>query len=348
MVRALRVHARGALRQDAVPAPRAAPNEAVVRVLYGGICGSDVHYWRDGAVGAYVLRAPMVLGHEIVGTVAVAAADGSGPEVGASVAVHPAVTCGTCRWCTSGRPNLCPDYRYLGSAAQWPHTDGGFTDELAVATPRLARIPSGVELRRASLAEPAAVAWHAANRAKAVGAAFPGSRVLIVGAGPIGLLMTAVVLHLGAHSTVVTDLYDGPLSLATRLGAQQVMKAPALSVSQDLRLDVDMAFECSGSAAGLAIAMENTRRAGTVVAIGQLPKGDLPVPASALVSKEMTVTGSLRVDDDLRQAVDFLSGCAAPVGSIVSHVYPLDDAAQAFEVAADAARSSKVLLDFSL
>lgn len=294
-----------------------------------------------------MVKQPMVLGHEIVGTVAVAAADGSGPEIGANVAVHPAVTCGVCRYCAGGRPNLCPECRYLGSAAQWPHTDGGFTDELAVPAARLVRIPASVELRRAALVEPTAVAWHAANRSEAVGASLCEASVLVVGAGPIGLLTTALVLDRGARHVVVTDLYDGPLSVATGLGAHRVLTAKALSSNQGLRLDVDVAFESSGSVPGLVTAMQQVRRGGTVVAIGQLPAGELPVPAGAIVTNELTLTGSLRVDSELRPALDFLAACRQSIDSIVSHIYPLDGATEAFEVAADAARSRKVLLDFS-
>ena len=148
--RALRVHGPGDLRLEEVPVPITGDHEALVKIGYGGICGSDLHYARDGAVGLFVLRDPMVLGHEVVGTVARAAADGSGPGEGQAVAIHPATSCGTCRWCLGGESRLCPQARYLGSAAHRPHTDGGFTDLLSVGTHRLVPVPDGLALRRAA------------------------------------------------------------------------------------------------------------------------------------------------------------------------------------------------------
>ena len=345
-VRALRVHAAGDLRVDAVAPPTPATDQALIRVRYGGVCGSDVHYWQSGAVGASVLRGPMVLGHEVVGTVAVPASDGSGPPQDRDVAIHPAQSCGSCRWCATGQPNLCPDSRYMGSAAQWPHTDGGFTDLLAVATSRLIELPDGLGLRRASLVEPTGIAWHAASRAEAVGAALRGAKVLVVGAGPIGLLMTAVAIYRGAASTTVTDLHSRPLRVAEEVGADRVITAQELA-SSDLALGVDIAFESSGSVPGLATAIRSVRRGGTVVAVGHLPSTAVPVPAGLIVSLELTVTGSLRLVSELPAAIVLLADPRARVDSIVTDVYPLAHASDAFEMAADSARSSKVLLDFA-
>jgi len=345
-VRALRVHGANDLRLDRVAAPVARDDQAIVRVRYGGICGSDVHYWQDGAVGMSVLRAPMILGHEIVGTVAVAAADGAGPPVGQAVAVHPAESCGICRWCQAGKTNLCADTRYLGSAGQWPHTDGGFVDQIAVAAARLLPVPDGLDLRRAGLAEPAAVAWHAVNRAEAVGGRIAGADVLVVGGGPIGLLVMAADRHRGAARTTVIDVHERPLETARQVGASRTLTAAALAAG-DVELAADVAFESSGSVAGLGTALRQTRRGGTVVVVGQLPKGELPVPAGLVVSSEMTVTGSLRIGSELSDALAFLVAAGADLDPLVTDVVPVGNALEAFDLASDPGRSTKVLLDFS-
>ena len=345
-VRAVRIHAKDDLRLDRVPEPAASPDQAVVEVCYGGVCGSDLHYWRDGSVGTSVLRAPMVLGHEIVGRVAVPAGDGSGPPAGQAVAVHPARTCGRCRWCTGGAANLCPDGRYLGSAAQWPHTDGGFADRIAVPSARLVPLPGTLGLRRAALAEPAGIAWHATDRAQAVGAAIAGANVIVVGGGPIGLLVAAVARHRGAATITVTDRHERPLEVAAAVGADHAVLAADLE-RQPGRPGADIAFESSGSAPGLSAAIRAARRGGTVVVVGQPPAGDVPVPASLCVAHELTMTGSLRLTSELDDAVAFLADPRPPVGPIVTHVFPAGRAAEAFALAADPARSSKVLLDFS-
>jgi L-idonate 5-dehydrogenase len=344
-IRALRVHGRDDLRLDHDPPPAAGPGEALVDVAYGGVCGSDLHYWRDGAVGTSVLQAPMVLGHEVVGRVAVPAADGSGPPAGQAVAIHPARSCGQCYWCTSGTPNLCPESRYLGSAAQVPHTDGGFADQIAVPAARLIPLPDTLDLRRASLAEPAGIAWHALDRAEVVGAPIAGAHVLVVGGGPIGLLVAAVARYRGAASVTVADVQDRPLAVARELGVQAI-HARDLADGAEAAAAPDIVVESSGTVAGLGSAIRAARPGGTVVAVGQVPAGDIAVPASLCIARELTLTGSLRLIE-LEHSVAFLADPHAVVDLIVSDVFPADQAAEAFAVAADPARSSKVLLDFS-
>ncbi len=405
-IRALRIHDRDDLRLDREPAPVARPDEALVDVAFGGVCGSDLHYWRDGAVGTSVLRAPMILGHEVVGRVAVPAADGSGPVAGQAVAVHPARSCGHCPWCRGGQPNLCPETRYLGSAAQFPHTDGGFADQIAVPAARLIPLPDPLDLRRASLAEPAGIAWHALDRAEAVGTPIAGAHVLVVGGGPIGLLVAAVARYRGAASVTVADVQDRPLAVARELGVNAVhardlpdgaelavstrpasgssatgfdnsktpvpsgagtLGAPtppsdnsktresgatAVPTAQSFPADNSkshgpgIVVESSGTVAGLGSAIRAARPGGTVVAVGQVPAGDIAVPASLVVSRELTLTGSLRLIE-IESAVAFLADPDAVVDPIISDVFPASQAAEAFAVAADAGRSSKVLLDFT-
>ncbi len=336
-IEALRVHGADDLRLDALPLAQPGPGDAVVRVEYGGICGSDLHYWREGAVGASVLRAPMTLGHEVVGTVV------DGAAAGTRVVPHPATTCGHCAWCASGRRHLCSELRYLGSAARWPHTEGGFATEITVPGDRLVPVPDGVHPRRAVLAEPTGVAWHAVSRAAAVGAELRGARVLVVGAGPIGLLVTAVAQHRGAGSITVVDTRERPLRVAERVGADRTVPA---GEADGIGPWADIAFESSGAPAGLATALHHTGPGGTVVAVGQQPAVDTPVPAWLAVTRELTLTGSLRMDTELVQALDFLAAPGIDVDAVVTHVYPIGAAVEAFTTAMDADVSSKVLLRF--
>jgi threonine dehydrogenase-like Zn-dependent dehydrogenase len=279
----------------------------------------------------------MTLGHEIVGTVA------RGPREGSRVVPHPAATCGQCEWCRSGRRHLCAQLRYLGSAARWPHTDGGFATEITVPADRLIPVPDGVDPRRAALAEPTGVAWHAVSRVRAVGASLDNARVLVVGAGPIGLLVTAVARHRGAGAITAVDIRDRPLRVARQVGADRTVLA---GDADGIGAWADVAFESSGTAAGLATALRDTRPGGTVVVVGQLPGTDSPVPAWLFVARELTLTGSLRVDAEIPAALGFLADPGVDVDAIVSHVYPFRSAAEAFTMASDADLSSKVLLRF--
>jgi L-idonate 5-dehydrogenase len=343
---AVRLHAIGDLRIDKLPRRAANPDEAVVRIEYGGICGSDIHYWHSGAVGPSVLKAPMILGHEVVGVVEEAARDGSGVGEGAAVVVNPAQTCGKCRWCKTGRQSLCPNYRYLGSAAHSPHTDGGFATRLTVASSRLLPLPTGLDHRRAALAEPAAVAWHAVGRAEAVGGHLADASVLVVGAGPIGLLVAAVTRYRSARSVTVIDTRRRPLDMAAQVGADRTFTVEELSKRSRL-LEADITFEASGSTEGMATALHGAGRSGIVVAIGQLARTDHALPAWLIVSNELRVTGSLRLEGELPTALDFLADPAVRLDPMITHVFPLHQAAEAFSVAADADQSSKVLLEFS-
>lgn len=337
---AVRVHGVDDLRLDTVRPREPMPGEAVVDIRYGGICGTDVHYWRDGSVGTSVLRQPMVLGHEVVGVIARAARDGSGPPAGKAVAVHPGQTCGRCRFCRSGRSHLCPECRYLGSAAQWPHTDGGFTTQLVIESHRLVPLPPGLPLRDAVLAEPTSVAWHAVERAAAVGQSVRDATVLVVGAGPIGLLVTAVTLYLGAARVTVTDLLPRPLEIARRLGAHHAVNVAALPGDTS----ADVVFESSGTPAGLVTALHAAGRGGTVVAVGQLAHTGVDTPAWLVPSNELTVTGCLRINGELPKALRLLNEAA--VHPVISHEFPLSRAQEAFRMAARPDESSKVVLRF--
>jgi threonine dehydrogenase-like Zn-dependent dehydrogenase len=218
---ALVAHAAGDLRIDEVPLPQPAPDEAVVEVAFGGICGSDLHYWLHGAAGESILKAPLVLGHEISGTVVRAAANGTGPKAGTAVAVHPATPGPGAAKYPADRPNLSPGCTYLGSAARYPHTDGAFSRYVTLPVRMLRGLPAGMDLRTAALIEPASVAWHAVARAGDV----KGKTALVVGSGPIGALAVAVLKRAGAARITAVDLHPKPLEIATAVGADEVINA---------------------------------------------------------------------------------------------------------------------------
>lgn len=205
-MRACVVHAAGDLRVEHRPFTRPGPGQVTVAVTLGGICGSDLHYYRHGRVGDFTVREPMVLGHEVVGHVTALGAETEGPAIGTPVAVHPATPCDHCPHCAAGRRNICADTRYLGSAARTPHVQGGFAQRLTAPAAQIRPLPPELDLRRAVLAEPLSVALHAVHRAGDV----TGKRVLVTGAGPIGCLVTAVLRHRGAAEIVVSDLLDTP------------------------------------------------------------------------------------------------------------------------------------------
>ncbi|MGW5563274.1 L-idonate 5-dehydrogenase [Streptomyces tendae] len=332
------IHGPGDLRVEDVPVPRPGPGEALVAVRYGGVCGSDLHYWRHGGVGDFRLREPMLLGHEVVGTVvAYGSPDTPGPAAGTSVAVHPAAPCGVCPECEDGRRNVCRDTRYLGSAARFPHVQGGFAARIVVPAEQLRALPAGLDPRRGALAEPLSVALHAVRRAGDLA----GRHVLVTGAGPIGCLVVAAAKAAGAAHVTVTDLLPAALEYARAVGADTLVRAG----DSGWPVEVDAAIEASGVAAGLDTCLRLVRRGGVVVQLGMLPPGQSPFAGNLLVSREIELRGAFRFDGEFDDALLLLAAEPA-FDALVGAVVPVRDTASAFELAADRSRSCKVLLDF--
>ena len=334
------IHGQDDLRVDELPAPSPGPGQALVAVRYGGVCGSDLHYWRHGGVGDFRLREPMVLGHEVVGTVLAYGDGASGPAPGTAVAVHPATVCGACPECRDGRANVCRDTRYLGSAARTPHVQGGFAAQVVVPAGQLRAVPAGLELRRAALAEPLSVALHAVRRAGSVA----GRQVLVTGAGPIGCLVVAAAKAAGAAHVTATDLLPQALEYASAAGADTVVRADDPG-DAGWPSEVDVAIEASGVAAGLDTCLRLVRRGGVVVQLGMLPPGQSPFAGNLVVSREIELRGAFRFDSEFDSALELLAAEPA-FDALVSAVVPVRDAESAFALAADRSRSCKVLLDF--
>ncbi|GAA3313023.1 L-idonate 5-dehydrogenase [Arthrobacter ramosus] len=333
-------HAAGDLRIEDIALVVPTPDQAVVEIAYGGICGSDLHYWLHGAAGESILKAPMVLGHEIVGTVVQQAADGSGPAAGTAVAVHPATPApGAARY-PEDRPNLSPGCTYLGSAARYPHTDGAFSRYATLPSRMLRGLPSTLDLRTAALVEPASVAWHAVARAGDVA----GKTALVIGSGPIGALAVAVLKRAGATRIVAVDMHDKPLEIARAVGADEVLKgddAEAIAA-----VEADVVIESSGSHFGLASAIKGAVRGGKVVMVGLLPSGPQPVFISLAITRELELLGSFRFNDEIDEVIAALADGSLYVDPVVTHEFTLDRGLEAFEVARNSAESGKVLLNF--
>ncbi|MET9010887.1 L-idonate 5-dehydrogenase [Streptomyces olivaceoviridis] len=334
------IHGAGDLRVEELPPPRPGSGEALVAVRYGGVCGSDLHYWRHGGVGDFRLREPMVLGHEVVGTVVSYGPGATGPAPGTAVAVHPATPCGVCPECAEGRANVCRDTRYLGSAARFPHVQGGFASQVAVPAGQLRELPDGLGLRRAALAEPLSVALHAVRRAGEVA----GRHVLVTGAGPIGCLVVAAAKAAGAARVTVTDLVPEALGYAAVAGADTLVRADDPD-DPGWPAEVDVAVEASGVAAGLDTCLRRVRRGGVVVQLGMLPAGRTPFAGNLVVSREIDLRGAFRFDAEFDDALHLLAD-RGDFDGLISSVLPVTAAGSAFALAADRERSCKVLLEF--
>jgi L-idonate 5-dehydrogenase len=288
---------------------------------WGGICGSDISYWRKGASGTAVLKHPLVLGHEMAGRIAGTGPGVTGFHVGQPVTIHPATAAGG----------------YFGSAAFDPHTDGGFSELKVVRAEQIRLLPDTLGTDQGALAEPLAVAMHAVNRAGDV----RGRDVLVNGAGPIGSLVVAAAKYAGAATVIAADVADAPLQIAKAVGADAVVD---LGSGDELPADVELAFEASGAAAALGAVLHATARGGTVVQVGNLPGSAVPASLGDLVTREITWIGSYRFVDEITDAVAAMAN-GLDVSPLITHRYLIDEAAEAIAVAADRnSGSSKVLL----
>ena len=333
-------HAAGDLRVEQVPVPEPRPDEAEIAVAYGGVCGSDLHYWKHGAAGESILKAPMLLGHEVVGHVIRPAADGSGPAAGTPVAVHPGTPRVGASRHPADRPNLSSAGTYLGSAAHVPHTEGAFAAVKVLPTRMLRTIPDGLDIRAAAIAEPAAVAWHAVSRAGDV----TGRRALVVGCGPIGALVVAVLARAGAKHITAVDVHPFPREIAASVGADTTLDAS--DTDAIAATDADVVIEASGNRFGLESAIRGTARGGRVVLLGLLPTGLQPAPLSLVITRELDLVGSFRFNDEIDDVLGAMAAGSLDAGAVITHTFPVTSALDAFAVAADSASSGKVLLSF--
>ncbi|MCG7415931.1 zinc-binding dehydrogenase [Microbacterium sp. ACRRU] len=318
------------VREIAVPEP--AEDEVRIRVEYVGICGSDLHYYFHGANGAFVVREPLIPGHELAGRID---HDPTGQwAAGTPVTVHPA-RFGRPRPGLEGAPHLWPGGSYLGSASTWPHTQGAAAEYLVVDRGMIRVLPEGVTARRAALAEPLAVALHALGVAGPVA----GARVLVTGSGPIGLMAVAAAVAAGAEVTA-TDVLPGPLARARVLGASHTVDVR----TEELDAGVfDVVLECSGAPQSISAALRAVRAAGVVVQVGMLPDAERPVNLAPFIAKEVRYLGSFRFADEIDAAIRLLAEHPV-IEAAITHEYPLAEAAAAFATARDSDASGKVLL----
>jgi L-idonate 5-dehydrogenase len=320
--------------------------EGMVRIAFGaaGICGSDMHYFRHARTGNFVVTAPLVLGHEIAGTVAEVNDRGTHLKAGDHVAVNPSRWCGACARCREGRLNLCENIYFMGSASKIPHMQGGFATVFDATPAQCIVVPKDLPFAAAALAEPLAVCLHAVARAGNLA----GKRVALFGAGPIGLLTMLSAKFAGAiHSTMI-DISSQPLAFARKLGADEVFdtsKGSDALIAATVEQPFDVVFEVTGAPSALALAIRTVRRGGVLVQIGNLPGDEIPVPANAIMAKEIDLRGSFRFDREFEQAVDLIVRGKFDVQQLITARQPLAEAPAAVRLALDRSQSIKVVLE---
>lgn len=310
--------------------PQLDDDKLLVKVAAAGICGSDMHYYKDGHIGEWWIRQPHVLGHEFSGTVAAIGSQVEGFSVGDRVAIEPIIPCETCHACHAGLYNLCTNLRFTGS----PHTDGAF-QEYVMTRPRFTHIiPDNMSLKQAALVEPTSIAVHAVRQS----AMQLGDSVAVIGAGPIGLLTLAVALASGAAATYISDLDDFRLKKAEQIGASVTMNAKDDAVKRIHELThgagVDIVFEAVGHHATLEAGLNMVRPGGKLVVIGVSPEEHVSFNMMLAQAKEVQVIPIYLGRDAFPTALELLALGRVDAELIVTHSFSLTDAKIAMDTAA--------------
>jgi len=338
------IHEAKGLKIENRPEPQPQEGEVLIRFGAGGICGSDLHYYHEGRVGDFALREPMVLGHEVAGEVVVLGSNVRKIQVGQRVAVNPTRACMRCDYCLSGRSNLCRNVRFFGSAARFPHVQGAFAELFTASEQQCVPIPQSLSYRVAACAEPLAVTLHAVSR----GGKVLGRRVLVTGAGPIGVLVVAAARLAGAAEIVVTDLFDEALAVAERMGATRVVNvksaSPELEAFAKEGGRFDVAIEVSGNPRALQNCIDATRPGGRIVQVGLLAAANSDVAVNKITAKELELVGTFRFHEEFQWAVDGLVARRIDVDPILSREFTFSEAISAFELASDRRKAMKVSL----
>ncbi len=304
---------------EPAPVPEPGPHQVLVEVAAVGICGSDVHYFDHGRIGDFVVDQPLVLGHEASGTIRAIGSEVTDREVGQRVAMEPQETCGRCKQCLTGHYNLCPGVEFFAT----PPIHGAFAQYVVLPAHRAHPVPDSMSDDAAALIEPLSVGIWAARKA----AIEPGDRVLITGAGPVGLLAADVARARGAAWVGVSDAVDHRLEVAKQRGASATINALRGALADQIE-PVDVIIECSGAAPAIKSVFAVAAPAARIVLVG-MGAADLELPVAMIQVKELMLTGTFRYANCYPAAIALAASGAVDLDGLVTGKFGLEQVAEA-------------------
>ncbi len=318
--------------------------QIAVAIKRGGICGSDLHYYKHGGFGVIRLKEPMVLGHEVAGEVTEIGAGVSNLKVGDVVALNPSRPCNACEYCLRGQQAHCLNMLFYGSAMRFPHVQGAFQQSIVALATQAHKVAEGVSIEEAAFAEPFAVTLHAIVRAGSLA----NKRVLVTGCGPIGALAIVAARAHGALEIVATDVSDFTLGLARKMGVDTTVNVAThgsdMNKFKANKGTFDVMIEASGNEAALHMGLEVLRPRSVLVQLGL--GGNISVPQNLIVSKEIEIRGSFRFNEEFGLAVDMINKRRVDLKPLLTEVVPLAEAKRAFDLASDRSKAMKVQIGF--
>ncbi len=335
VMRASVLTAPGELVIEERPVPQPGPGEVQVEVSAVGVCGSDVHYYQHGRIGDFVVESPLVLGHESAGVVVGVGAGVDPARVGERVSLEPGVPDLTCEQCRAGRYNLCPQMSFFAT----PPVDGSLAEIVTLHSAFAYAVPDTLSDDAAALLEPLSVGvWS--NLKGRVGV---GSRVLVTGAGPIGLVAAQCALAYGASEVVVADVNPHRLELARSFGATGTVDSTVTSLG-DSGVEPDVLIECSGHPTATRDALGVLARAGRAVLVG-MGGDDLPLPLGTIQGRELEVTGTFRYANTWPTAIALAASGRVALDALVTGHFPLAETEDALLAAVRDPRAVKSVIN---
>jgi L-idonate 5-dehydrogenase len=341
-MKAVVIHQALDLRIEERAEEKPAAGQIAVAIKRGGICGSDLHYYKHGGFGTIRLKEPMVLGHEVAGTVTALGEGVANVKVGDNVALSPSRPCNSCDYCLKGLQAHCLNMLFYGSAMRFPHVQGAFQQSIVAQSAQAHKIADGIPLEMAAFAEPFAVTLHAIVRAGSLA----NKRVLVTGCGPIGALAIVAARAHGAQEIVATDVSDFTLGLARKIGADTTVNVATENMDQfkPNKGYFDVMIEASGNEAALHMGLEVLRPRSVLIQLGL--GGNISIPQNLIVSKEIEIRGSFRFHEEFGLAVDMINKQRVDLSPLLTEVVPLVDAKRAFDLASDRSQAMKVQIGF--
>ncbi|XP_049871677.1 sorbitol dehydrogenase-like [Pectinophora gossypiella] len=320
------------LRLEKTSVPQIADDEVLLRMDSVGICGSDVHYWQSGACGHFLLKDPMIMGHEASGVVEKIGAKVKNLKPGDRVAIEPGVPCRYCEFCKTGRYHLCPDIEFCAT----PPFHGNLCRYYKHAADFCYKLPDHVSMEEGALLEPLSVGIHACRR----GGVQAGDIVLVLGAGPIGLVTMLAAKAMGASKILITDILQSRLDFAKKMGADETILVTKDSNEADLVKKIhellgshpDVSIDASGAQATVRLALLATKSGGVAVLVG-MGSPELTVPLAGAVAREVDIRGIFRYVNEYPIALSMVASGKVNVKPLVTHHYSLEETLEAYEVA---------------
>jgi len=330
------------IQLESRPIPKCGPQDVLVAIKSVGICGSDVHYWTHGRIGDFIVKSPMILGHESSGIVEEVGSSVTTLKKGDRVTLEPGVPCRYCEYCKGGRYNLCPDVQFMAT----PPVDGSLTNYFVHPHDFCYKLPDNVSYDEGAMCEPLSVGVHACNRANIT----IGSKVLIMGAGPIGLMCLLAAKAAGASTIVLVDIKEDRLKVATQLGATGTINAASDVISELSSkgfAPIDVTIDCSGAEPAIKMAIRATKSGGVVVLVGLGPP-EIKLPIVDAAVREVDIRGIFRYANCYPKSLALIASGKVDVKPLITHHFELKDAIQAFTTARDMLGGAiKVILQVS-